>query len=194
MRSTPKPPDEQSTASLVFFMVCVSIHNSVCVVSPRLSLQHFRQPLALGVGVVPEVEEEEQENQAIQANDVDKDGELVGAVLHEEILGNVAGYHDKLDQLDCSEVFLPPQVLLVAGTEGSQAIVRVHEDVDNTVQQSMKGSLATWSKTDSKPPGEGHDGVMIDMKKCHLAVLLPQNKEDSVQHLNELGEIVKPAR
>lgn len=64
---------------------------------PCLSLQHFRQPLALGVGVVPEVEEEEQENQAIQANDVNEDRELVWAVLHEEILGDVAGHRDKLN-------------------------------------------------------------------------------------------------
>lgn len=78
-------------------MTGISIHNSVGVVRPCLSLQYFRQPLALGVGVVPEVEEEEQENQAIRADDVDKDRELVGAVLHEEILGDVAGHHNKLD-------------------------------------------------------------------------------------------------
>ena len=47
--------------------------------------------------MVPEVEEEEQENQAIQANDVDKNGELVGTVLHEEILGDVTGHRNKLD-------------------------------------------------------------------------------------------------
>lgn len=104
-------------------MTGISIHNSVGVVCPCLSLQHFRQPLALGVGVVPEVEEEEQENQAIQANDVDEDRELVGTVLHEEILGNVGGYHNKLDQLNGSEVFLPPQVLLIAGAHGSQTVV-----------------------------------------------------------------------
>lgn len=97
MRSTLNPPDEPSPASLVFFMVGVSIHDTVTVVCPCLSLQYFRQPLAFGVGVVPKVEEEEQENQAVQANDVDKDGELVGAVLHEEILGDVACHHYKLD-------------------------------------------------------------------------------------------------
>lgn len=78
-------------------MAGVAIHNSVGVVCPRLSLQHFRQPLALGVGVVPEVEEEEQENQAVQADDVDEDRELVGAVAHEEILADVAGHHHKLN-------------------------------------------------------------------------------------------------
>lgn len=116
--------------------------------------------------------------------------------------------HKLTYQLDCGEVFLPPQVFLVAGAKSSQAIVSVHEDMYNTVQQSMERSLTTWkmrvshmqinlqmsweilpvhfvfkknftcSKPDSKPPGEGHDGVVIDMKKCHLAVLLPQDKED----------------
>lgn len=47
--------------------------------------------------MVPEVEEEEQENQAVRADDVDEDGELVWALLHEEILGDVAGYHNKLE-------------------------------------------------------------------------------------------------
>lgn len=78
-------------------MVGVSIHDSIGVVGPCLSLQYFRQPLTLGVGVVPEVEKEEQENQAVRANDVDKDGELVGAVLHEKVLGDVGGHHNKLD-------------------------------------------------------------------------------------------------
>lgn len=88
-----------------------------------MSLQHFGQPLALGVGVVPEVEEEEQENQAIQGDDVDEDRELVGTVLHEEILADVSGHHNKLDQLNGSEVFLPPQVLPIVGAQGSQTIV-----------------------------------------------------------------------
>lgn len=84
-------------ASLILFVIGVSIHNAVGVVRPRLSLQHFRQPLAFGVGVVPEIEKEEQENQPVQADDVDEDGELVGAVLHEEVLGDVAGHQNELD-------------------------------------------------------------------------------------------------
>lgn len=78
-------------------VICGSIHDSVGVERPSLSLQHLRQPFALGVGVVPEVEKEKQEDQAVQADDIDKDGELVGTVLHEEILGDVGGHHRKLD-------------------------------------------------------------------------------------------------
>lgn len=157
MRSTLKPPDEPSPASLIFFMIGISVHNSVAVVCPRLILQYFRQPLSLGVGVVPEVEEEEQENQAVRADDVNKDGELVGTVLQEEILADVGGHHNKLDQLNGGQVFLPPQVLLVVGAQSSQAVVRVHDHMDDTVKQGMKGPHPTCRKPNSKPPGEGHD-------------------------------------
>lgn len=136
--------------------------------------------------MVVEVEEEEQENHAVQADDVDEDGELVGAVLHEEILANVCGYHHKLNQLNGSEVLLPPQVLLVFGAHGAQAVVCVHDDVNNTVEESVECPLPTCRKSNSEPPGEGHDGMMVDVEKCHLAVLLPQHKEDRVQHFNEL--------
>lgn len=78
-------------------LIGIAVHDSVGVVCPCLSLQYLGKPLALCVGVVPEVEEEKQENQAIQRDDVDKDGELVWAVLHEEILADVAGNNDKLD-------------------------------------------------------------------------------------------------
>lgn len=78
-------------------MIGISIHDAVGVVRPCLSLKDLWQSLALGVGMVPEVEEEKQENQAVQADDVDEDWELVWAVLYEEILGDVAGYHNKLN-------------------------------------------------------------------------------------------------
>lgn len=84
-------------ASLILLLTGIPIHDAVGVVRPRLRLEHFGKPFSLGVGVVPEVEEKEQENQAVQANDVYEDGELVGAVRNEEILGDVAGHHNKLD-------------------------------------------------------------------------------------------------
>lgn len=36
----------------------------------------------------------------------------------------------------------------------------------------------TCRKADTEPPGEWHDGVMVDMKESHLAVLFPQHKEN----------------
>lgn len=34
--------------------------------------------------------------------------------------------------------------------------------------------------------------MMIYMQECDLVVLLPQNKEQRVQELNEFGEVVPP--
>lgn len=47
--------------------------------------------------MVPEVEEEEEEDDAIQSNEVDEDGVRVRTVFHEVVLANMTGYQDKLD-------------------------------------------------------------------------------------------------
>lgn len=78
-------------------MIGVPINNSIGVVCPRLGLQHFRKPLALSVSVVPEVEKQEEEDQTVEGNDVDKNGKLVGAILYEEILGDVGSHQHELD-------------------------------------------------------------------------------------------------
>lgn len=52
-------------------------------------LSHPRQPFALGVGLVPEVGEEDEEDGPINPDKVDEDGELVLAAGHEVILGDV---------------------------------------------------------------------------------------------------------
>lgn len=78
--------------SLIFVVTAVFVHcSSVGMVGQWLSLRLFRQPLAFGVGVVVEVEEEDLENHAVPEDNVDEDRELVEAVLHEEILADVCG-------------------------------------------------------------------------------------------------------
>ncbi len=47
--------------------------------------------------MVPEVEEEDEEDDAIQSNDVDEYGVQVRTVFHEEILANMTSYDAKLD-------------------------------------------------------------------------------------------------
>lgn len=78
-------------------MIGVPINYTIGVVGPCLCLQNFRKPLALCVGVVPEVEEEEEEDQTVEADDVDEDRKPIRAILYEEILGDVGGHHNKLD-------------------------------------------------------------------------------------------------
>lgn len=57
-------------------------------------------------------------------------------------------------QLNSGEVLLPPEVLLVGGAQGRQAVVGVHDDMDHTVQQGMECPLATWRTT---PAISSHD-------------------------------------
>lgn len=59
-------------------------------------LSHPGQPFALGVGLVPEVGEEDEEDGPIYPDKVNEDGELVLAVGHEVILGDVDGDNHKL--------------------------------------------------------------------------------------------------
>lgn len=59
----------------------------------------FWQPLALHVSLDPEVGEEHEEEGSVHPDEVDEDGELVVAALHEVILGSVEGHQDKLDLL-----------------------------------------------------------------------------------------------
>ncbi|KAI1236746.1 hypothetical protein IHE44_0014999, partial [Lamprotornis superbus] len=59
-------------------------------------LSHPGQPFALGVGLVPKVGEEDEEDGPINPDKVNEDGELVLAVGHEVILGDVDGDNHKL--------------------------------------------------------------------------------------------------
>lgn len=59
-------------------------------------LSHSRQPFALGVGLVPKVGEQDEEDGPINPDEVDEDGELVLAAGHEIILGDVDGDNHKL--------------------------------------------------------------------------------------------------
>ena len=45
--------------------------------------------------------------------------------------------------MDGGEVLLPPQKLLVGRAQGRQAVVGVHDDVDDTVEHGVKRALTT---------------------------------------------------
>lgn len=70
--------------------------DAVVVLDLDCTLENFRKPLALGVCVIPEVEEQGEKDQTVKGDDVDEDGVLIGAILHEEVLTNVSGDDDKL--------------------------------------------------------------------------------------------------
>lgn len=44
--------------------------------------------------------------------------------------------------LECGQIFLPPDVLLVFGSHRGHHVIEVHDDVDERVQHSEKGTVA----------------------------------------------------
>lgn len=62
----------------------------------RFVLVADREPLAFNVSLDPEVREENEEDHAVDPDEVDKDGHLVFTVFHEVILRDVDGHHDEL--------------------------------------------------------------------------------------------------
>lgn len=97
----------------------------------------------------------------------------------------------KLDQLPLSDVLFPPEV----GTHGrdrGQAIVRVHEDVDEAVERRTEVRMAAGNPVHDKPPDVEHSGMVVDVQDCDLVVVLTKNEEKGVHEFYEFGKVVPP--
>lgn len=52
--------------------------------------------------------------------------------------------------------------------------------------------MAAGDPVHNEPPDIEHADVVVDMKKCDLVVVLPQDEEEGVHELDQLGEVVPP--
>lgn len=52
--------------------------------------------------------------------------------------------------------------------------------------------MATGHPVHHEPPDVRHAGVVVDVKEGDLVVVLPQDEEEGVHELDELGEVVPP--
>lgn len=125
-------------------------------------LSHPGQPFALGVGLVPEVGEEDEEDGPINPDEVDEDGELVLAAGHEVILGDVDGDNHKLclgarqsrDKLfmkagsgiPLNTFFLNETIRVLSHSEAEVLMVRHHQ------QQLEKAATSLKAACTSHPP------------------------------------------
>jgi len=62
----------------------------------------------------------------------------------------------------------------------------VHEGVDPANEGAMSAGIVLAGA----PADHGHHRVMVDMQEGHLSVILAQHKENGVQQLGNLGQIV----
>jgi len=101
---------------------------------------------------------------------------------------HVTEHHYELRHLECGEVLLPPQELLVLGTEGGHGVVGVHDHVDERVDQRVERAQTAGRELDAPPPGESHEGVVKDVQERDVLVFLPRDEEVRVQELDVLGQ------
>ena len=52
--------------------------------------------------------------------------------------------------------------------------------------------MATRHPVHDEPPDVEHGGVVIDVQEGDLVVVLPQDEEECVHELDELGEVIPP--
>lgn len=82
----------------------------------------------------------------------------------------------------------PPEKQSTSGTES----VRNNQcSVTENIYILEEEEGSTWSKANTKPPGEGHDRVVVDVKKRHLAVLLSQHKENLKRKKKKRGHVFR---
>lgn len=53
-------------------------------------------------------------------------------------------------------------------------------------------TVAAGYPVHDEPPDVEHAGVVVDMEEGDLVVVLPQDEEEGVHELDELGEVVPP--
>lgn len=142
------------------------------------------------VRALVELVEQEEEHDGVHSDPPDERLRVVA--VDEEQLERVHHDGDKLDHLQGGEVLLPPQVLLELGSEGREQVVRVHHDVDERVEQTEEGAVATGSELDAEPHGHGHASVVNDVQRRHLTSFFAHHEEERIKELCELREVVPP--
>jgi len=102
-----------------------------------------------------ELLEQEEEHHGVHADPPDESLRVVA--VDEEQLERVQHDGQELQHLQGGQVLLPPQVFLHVGAQGGQQVVRVHDYVDERVQQSEERAVATcWKIFEKKKPRFSH--------------------------------------
>jgi len=92
---------------------------------------------------------QEEEHNGVHADPPDESLRVVA--VDEEQLERVQHDGQELQHLQGGQVLLPPQVFLHVGAQGGQQVVRVHDYVDERVQQSEERAVTTcWKRVEKK--------------------------------------------
>lgn len=123
-----------------------------------------------------EIGEEAEKHDGIKAHDV---GNYLGEIaLDEEQLRRVDENSYKLNHLHGSQMLLPPKIFLILWSHGSQQVVGIHNNVDESVEDAKESRVSTRSELDTPPNSCRHDTVVNDMQICDLVKFFPHDEEE----------------
>jgi hypothetical protein len=75
-------------------------------------------------------------------------------------------------------------------THGGHHVVKVHDDVDEGVEQTEKGRVTARRETNSEPDAHWHDAVVNDVQKRNVLIFLAQN-EENLQKKNKTNKTIQ---
>lgn len=120
------------------------------------------------------------------------DGKLPGkaTIFIENQLKGMGENSYELDHLERCQMLLPPEVLLVLGSHCRHHVVEVHDDMNEGVEESKEGGVASGQKSGSNPHGTGHDSMMNYMQERDLVELFACDETKCVNKFREFAEVV----
>jgi len=99
-----------------------------------------------------------------------RDGCIAGEIL---VIKSFETHH-----LQTGEVFLPPDELLVLGSERGDQVVTVHDNVHEGIEQSEEAAVAAGGELDSEPHRQGHHTVVNNVQGRDVVALFAHNEEE----------------
>lgn len=85
------------------------------------------------------------------------------AIGHDDSLGGVKQCEDELQDLQLSDILLPPKILLEVRSGSGECVIRVHDGMNEEIAHWKEAAVAIGMELDTEPSDERHDAVMEDM-------------------------------
>jgi len=139
------------------------------------------------VGLEIKVEEQHQKRQnvpQIQLGNLSRKP----LTIHTQQIDRLGVHGQELNDLEQRQVLLPPDVLGVHGEE----VVRVHHGVDGSVQNNSQENVPIVPGVQIKPVHQKDGHVVVHVQERQLLPLLPQDDEDGVGEVEDLGDVEEP--
>lgn len=168
--------------------------------SPRLLLLHSHylcSLLLLGSHVTSHKELSKKDKQTHNVHKVHlrhTKWQLITPLKHQH--GSLEHHNSKLYQLQRSQTTLPPNgqrlsSLVISGMHADE-VVRVHNRVDESVQQDGEVNISIIVDIGIEPIEQENSGVMVNVQEGELTPLLSQNNKDCVPKVPYFGDVEEP--